>query len=86
MQYYYIHRARVTTSIATLPTSELLAPIQDWLTNDGTFLFTAYGRIRLRADPHCPLEIGSFTDPECGGSQYLEGSASSSPHMPSDEL
>ena len=22
MQYYYIHRARVTTSIATLPTSE----------------------------------------------------------------
>ena len=74
----YTNRARVTGSSDTLTTPELLATIQDWLTNDGTFLYTYNGRIRLRADPHCPLEITSFSEPECG--EDLQ------PHPPPDEL
>ena len=44
---------------------ELLAVISDWMTNDGTFLYTYHGRIRLELDPLCPLEIKSFSQPEC---------------------
>ena len=84
----HTNRAHVTGSTDTLTPPELLAAIQDWLTNDGTFLYTYHGRIRLRADPHCPLEITSFSEPEYGedfGSK-MPPSVYSASHPPPDEL
>ena len=43
----------------------MLAVIQDWILNDGTFLFTYNGKVRLGLDKDCPLEITSFSQPEC---------------------
>ena len=62
--YLYMCRAYITTSDHNL-LPQMVGAIQDWLSNDGTFLYTYHGRIRLRAIPKCPLEITSFSDPEC---------------------
>ena len=61
------YRARLTGSSDTLTPPELLAILQEWVTNDGTFLYTYHGRMRLGLDQHCPLEITSFSQPECNG-------------------
>lgn len=91
---YYSHynRARITGSSETLSAPEILAHMQDWLTNDGTFLYTYHARIRLRVDPHCPLKIKSFSEPECpfgdGKEDEKHGSRFTDffPHGSSDEL
>ena len=58
-------RAQLTATVYTA--EQLLAMLQDWLTTDGTFLFTYNGRTRLRLNPNClPLAIASFSAPECG--------------------
>ena len=62
-----ICRAYLTGNSDTLLSPQLLALIQDWVTKDGTFLYTYHGRIRLGLDPLCPLEITSFSQPECQG-------------------
>ena len=72
-------RARLTGSSDTLTPPELLALIQDWVTSDGTFLYTYHGRIRLRLDPHCPLEITSFSQPECIDNRYTENGSDGKP-------
>ena len=69
---YYIdimisYRARLAGSSDTLTPQELRAILQEWVTNDGTFLYTYHGRMRLGLDQHCPLEITSFSQPECNG-------------------
>ena len=43
----------------------MLAVIKDWMANDGTFLYTYHGNMRLGLDQDCPLEIASFSQPEC---------------------
>ena len=63
----YICRAYLTGNSDTLPLAQLLDVIQDWVTMDGTFLYTYHGRIRLGLDPLCPLEVISFSQPECLG-------------------
>ena len=60
-------RARLTGNSDTLTPPELLAILQEWVTDDGTFLYTYHGRMRLGLDQHCPLEITSFSQPECNG-------------------
>ena len=62
-----LYRARLTGSSDTLTPPELLELIQDWVTGEGSFLYTYHGRIRLRLDPQCPLEITSFFQTECRG-------------------
>ena len=47
----------------TIP--ELLKVMKDWMANDGTFLYTYHGNMRLGLDQDCPLEIASFSQPEC---------------------
>ena len=41
---------------------ELLNFIEDWITNEGTFVV---GYFRLWVIPECPLQIQSFYQPEC---------------------
>ena len=59
------YRARLTGSSDTLTPPEFLAILQEWVTNDGTFLYTYHGRMRMGLDQHCPLEITLFSQPEC---------------------
>ncbi|CAI8021146.1 Neurotrypsin, partial [Geodia barretti] len=44
--------------------TELLEVMKDWMANDGTFLYTYHGNMRLGLDQDCPLEIASFSQPE----------------------
>lgn len=84
-----IYRARIRGSSEILSGSEILAHIQDWLTNDGTFLYTYHARIRIRADPQCPLKIKSFSEPECGDGSKEEIPNTTfflAPHRSPDEL
>lgn len=84
-----IYRARITGSSETLSASAILAHIQDWLTNDGTFLYTYHARIRVRADPQCPLKIKSFSEQECGDGSKEEQPNTTfflAPHRSPDEL
>ena len=79
-------RAHLIGSSNTLNISQLLTPIQNWLYNDGTFIYTYHGQIRVRADPNCPLEVNSFSDPECGGDECLHIQSNSTTHAVFDEL
>ena len=65
------YRAHLTGSSDTLTLPESLSILQEWVTNDGTFLYTYHGRMRLGLDQHCPLEITSFSQPECNGVTVL---------------
>ena len=82
----YACRAHLVGSSDTLNNSELLSPIQNWLYNEGTFIYTYHGQIRVRADSKCPLEINSFSEPECGGDECLQVSSISNGHAVFDEL
>ena len=48
----------------------LLEVIKDWMANDGTFLYTYHGNMRLGLNQDCPLEIASFSQPECGNNHF----------------
>ena len=75
------NRAYILSNEDTIVTSDVLTLIRDWMANDGTFLYTYYGNIRLRVDPSCPLEIASFSDPEYSSKFFLN-----SPFRVPDEL
>ena len=62
---FLIFRARLTGKSDTQNIPELLEVIKDWILNDGTFLYTYHGNMRLGLDQDCPLEITSFSQPEC---------------------
>ena len=49
----------------------MLYALDQWLVNDGTFVYNYNSRIRLRADHECPLTIDSFCEPECKGRECL---------------
>ena len=61
----YDFRARLTGSSDTQSVPVLLEVISDWIRSDGTFLYHYNGRMRLGLDKDCPLEITSFSQPEC---------------------
>ena len=68
----YSIRARITGTTDTATTPQLLELIQNWILNDATFLFTYHGNMRLGLDRECPLEITSFSQPECKNSNFIE--------------
>ena len=76
-----IYRARISGSSDTLPLPDVLSSIQDWIENDGTFLYTHHGNIRLRVDPNCSLEITSFSDPEYTGELFLKSRVQASEEL-----
>ncbi|CAI8023924.1 hypothetical protein GBAR_LOCUS13950 [Geodia barretti] len=63
---YVLYRARLTGRSDTQNIHSLLEVIKDWMANDGTFLYTYHGNMRLGLDQDCPLEIASFSQPEFG--------------------
>ena len=66
LKYFLVLRARLIGNSDTRSTPVLLEVIKDWMTNDGTFLYTYNGNMRLGLDQDCLLEIASFSQPECG--------------------
>ena len=58
-------RAHLAGNCDTCSIPELLEMIEDWILSDGTFLFNYHGNIRLGLDKECPLEVASFSAPEC---------------------
>ena len=72
-------RAYILSNEDTIVTSDVLTLIRDWMANDGTFLYTLHGNIRLRVDPTCPLEITSFSDPECSSAPPINGGSPGDP-------
>ena len=66
LKYFLVLRARLIGNSDTRSTPVLLEVIKDWIVNDGTFLYTYHGNMRLGLDQDCPLEIASFSQPECG--------------------
>ena len=43
----------------------LLRMMQDWVSTNGTLLYTYPVDLELKVDPRCTLEIDSFSEPEC---------------------
>ena len=68
---FLIFRARLTGRSDTQNIPLLLEAIKDWMSNDGTFLYTYHGNMRLGLNQDCPLGITSFSQPECR--KHIEG-------------
>ena len=45
---------------------DLLAMVEDWIQDNGMFVFHHNYTKRLRMNPKCPLMIDSYSEQECG--------------------
>ena len=54
----------------TRSSSQFIRILQDWMSRDGTVLYTYKARVRVWADPLCPLEIESLHTHKCDTSLF----------------
>ena len=51
----------------------LLDLIQNWMFESGSFTYTYPSNEEVETDPYCPVEIESFSMPECGTGKSYAG-------------
>ncbi len=57
-----VYRSKINGTSDTFTAPELMAFVEDWIANEGTFTVDVF---RLRIDAACPLRVQSFHQPEC---------------------